>query len=78
MLPDDSMAEQLKGYLSAIKNDVITPMGLPFATLDKAQFDRLVEMTGIDRAWAMDMASFTATELVGAATGALALALNWN
>ena len=59
-----------------------TPRGIPVVTWDKEAFDAVArflnETLGISRDWVKDMATFTATEFVGAVLAALALALSWN
>lgn len=77
-VPDDGFIQEVAGYITAIKNDVITPEGLPFKTLDKESVKKFVEETGISYDWARDIASYTATEIAGAGIAALSLALNWN
>ena len=59
-----------------------TPNGLPVVTWNKQAFDAVAgflnETLGISRTWVKDMATFTATEFIGAVLGALALLLSWN
>lgn len=80
--PDDTLAREVMAYMAAVSKDVVTPMGLPVDTLDRADFDRIVSLAdtyaGASRAWVADAFSYTATELFGATLGAVALALNWN
>lgn len=77
----DSLAADCSGYLQALLKDLVTPMGLPVATLDKCQFDALATALsahlGISRAWLADAVSVTGTELLGSVSATLALALNW-
>lgn len=79
---DDPLVNEVAGYLSALWNDMATPMGLPIVTLDKAAFDAinldLSAQLGIGKGWLADSVSFTASEALGASLGALALCLNWN
>lgn len=77
-VPDDTFIQELRGYIGAIKNDVITPNGLPIKTLDKEVFDRFIDETGVPAQWARDIATFTGTEVLGAGIASLSLALNWN
>jgi len=78
----DDLAQQVAGYASALWKDVVTPKGLPVMTFDKASFDAVAAHLsadyGIPVAWIKDMATFTATEVVGAAIAAIAVALGWN
>jgi hypothetical protein len=78
----DDLAQQVTGYATALWKDVVTPKGLPVMTFDKASFDAVAAHLsadyGIPVAWLRDMATFTATEVVGAAIAAIAAALGWN
>lgn len=77
----DSFGTQVAGYASAVWKDLVTPKGLPFFTLDKESFDAvslvLQNNLGISKDWLVDIASFTATEVVGAAVAAAAAAFGW-
>jgi hypothetical protein len=78
----DSLLQEIAGYGSAVFNDLVTPMGLPLANLDRAQFDKIAEIAqeqiGVSKLWLADAVSFTATEMMGAAVGSLAIALKWS
>ena len=79
--PDDSIFEEASGFLQALARDATTPRGLPLVTWDQETFNGLADAlgrVGIPRAWVVDMASYDAVELIGAALGVLAIALNWN
>lgn len=80
--PDEGWVQRAEGYFSALWKDMATPRGIPVVTWDKQAFDAVAgflnETLGISRNWVKDMATFTATEFVGAVVGALALALSWN
>lgn len=79
--PDDSFAQEVGGYLAAIWKDVITPMGLPVATVDRAWFESSAAALGdfgITKKVLADALSYTGSEVAGAALGAVALLLNWN
>jgi hypothetical protein len=79
--PDDSFAQEVGGYLSAIWKDVITPMGLPVATVDRAWFEGAAAALGgfdIPRKYLADALSYTGTEIGGAALGVVAMLLNWS
>jgi hypothetical protein len=79
--PDDTFAQEVSGYLSAIWKDVITPMGLPVATVDRAWFESSAAALGdfgITRKYLADALSYTGSEVAGAALGVVALLLNWN
>jgi hypothetical protein len=79
--PDDTFAQEVSGYLSAIWKDVITPMGLPVATIDRTWFESSAAALGdfgITKKELADALSYTGTEVAGAALGLVALLLNWN
>ena len=80
--PDDSWLQRADGYVSALWKDMVTPSGLPVVTWDRQAFDAVAsflnQTLGISRTWVKDMATFTATEFVGAVVGAVALVLSWN
>ena len=80
--PDEGWLQRAEGYVSALWKDMATPKGIPVVTWDKQAFDAIVgflnETLGISRTWVKDMATFTATEFIGAVLGALALLLSWN
>ena len=80
--PDEGWLQRAEGYVSAIWKDMATPRGIPVVTWDKEAFDAVArflnETLGISRHWVKDIATFTATEFVGAVLGALALVLSWN
>ncbi len=77
----DDFTAQVSGYLTGLWKDVVTPKGLPVVTWDKATFDEvartLSEDFGVSTAWLKDIASFTATETVGAGIAVVSTAMNW-
>ena len=78
---DDSFSQEVTGYLSAIWKDVITPMGLPLATVNRAWFNSThvgLGDIGITKSQLVDALSYTGSELAGAVLGAVALLLNWD
>jgi hypothetical protein len=78
---DDSFAQEVAGYLTAIWKDVVTPMGLPVATIDRTWFnDTAASLShfGISKHQLADALSYTSTELAGAALGVIALILHWD
>ena len=79
--PNDTFTEEIAGYLAAIWKDVITPMGLPFATVNRDWFNAThtsLHGIGISKAQLADALSYTGTELAGAALGAVAMLLCWD
>ncbi len=79
--PADSFTQEIAGYLAAIWKDVITPMGLPFATVNREWFNAThasMHGIGISKAQLADALSYTGSELAGAALGVVALLLSWD
>ncbi len=79
--PDDTFAQEVAGYLGAIWKDVVTPMGLPIATVDREWFQQTavtLKEFGITKHQFADAISQTGSELAGAALGVVALLLNWD
>ena len=81
-MPDEGWLQRAEGCVSALWKDMATPNGIPVVTWNKEAFDAVAgflnETLGISRTWVKDMATFTATEFIGAVLGALALVLSWN
>jgi len=78
--PDDSFSEEAIGFLQAYWKDLVTPMGMPVATINKEYFDwaaNAVSNIGIKESWLLDLVSFTATEGVGALAAVVGASLNW-
>ena len=78
----DIFSERVAGYLAAIWKDVVTPQGLPVNTIDYDWYsginDTLREKLHVPAGWVADMASFTATETIGAGIAVAAAAFRWN
>jgi hypothetical protein len=75
-LPDDSIAQEIVGFCSALWKDLTTTRGLPFATVDKGSFDAWAKeiskiLPGLDRQYLHDLLTFDAGELVAAGIGAI-------
>lgn len=75
---DDSFSQEVIGYASAIWKDVVTPMGLPFATLDKQTFDvwatKVTELIpGMNKKYFYDLLSFDAMEIFSSGLGAVGI-----
>lgn len=79
---DDTLTRQTLGTVEALLRDVSTERGLPLATWDKATFDSVAQTLdsslGIPKRWLYDINTFDAGEVLGAAVGVVAVALNWN
>ncbi len=80
--PDDTLLHEVGAYFVAMWKDMVTPNGLPLFTWDQDTFNTVSHaaqhVLGVSGAWVKDMATYTATEMIGAATGLLALILNWD
>lgn len=80
--PDDTLLHEVGAYFTALWKDLVTPHGLPLMTFDHDHFQQVAQSLhdslGVSTDWLKDMASYTATELIGASTGTLAVVLNWN
>lgn len=78
---EDTLLQEVIGYSSAVAADLVTPMGLPVDTLERANFDKIFaaaqEHVGASKFLVADTLSYTATELFGASLGAVALVLKW-
>lgn len=74
--PDDTFIEEVSGYASALWKDFTTVKGLPFDTIEKANFDGIAESLGkigISKDYLYDLCSFDAAEVLGATVGVLGL-----
>lgn len=71
--PDDSLGEAVLAYAEALWKDGTTVKGLPFATWDKADYDRFAEhlcsVPGVNRAWVYDLLSYDVFEVFSAGLG---------
>jgi hypothetical protein len=80
--PDDTLAQEVAGYVDAFLKDVSTVNGLPFTTISKDTYDTvssaLSSSLGIPKSWTADALSFNMAELFSTSLGVIALALNWN
>ena len=73
--PDDSLQQEVLGYVSALWKDVTTTKGLPFITVSKENFESCVKnldwIPGVDRKYLYDLCSFDAMEILSTALGAV-------
>lgn len=73
----DSFGDEVVGYVQALWKDGTTAKGLPFATWDKADFDKLAEslsaLPGVSKAWVYDLASYDVFEVLSAGLGAVGI-----
>lgn len=72
---DDSFAQEVVGYTSALWKDVTTVKGLPFVTWSKDSFDACADwvatsVPGASRAWFTELVTFDAFEVLSASLGA--------
>jgi hypothetical protein len=80
---DDTFVQEVIGYSTAIWKDLVTKMGLPFATLEKASFDnwadKVTEMIpGVNKAYLYDLLSFDVMELFSTGLGAVGVIFCFN
>lgn len=77
--PDDTLLQEVVGYTSALTQDLVTKMGLPFKTIDQASFDTLVQklsaIPGFDKAYLYDLLSLNAAELTATTLGVMGVVL---
>lgn len=75
--PDDSLQQEIVGYVSALWKDITTTKGLPFITVSKDSFDKWVGaldwIPGVDRKYLYDLFSFDALEILSMGLGAVAV-----
>ena len=80
--PDDTLAQEVAGFVDAFLKDVSTVNGLPFFTVSPETYNDLANTLskglGIPKAWTPDLLSFNMVELFGTSLGVIALAMNWN
>jgi hypothetical protein len=80
--PDDSLAQEVAGFIDAFLKDVSTVNGLPFITISPKTLDAFAgtinESLGLPKTWTADVMSFNSPEMIGASLGVIALAMNWN
>lgn len=74
--------DRIGGYAQALTKDFVTTMGIPFTTLDKASFDRMVgtwsAVPGIDREYLYRVFSLSGADLVLATVAAVGTILAFN
>lgn len=79
--PDDSLTEEVAGYVSAFWKDLSSPVGIPVMDLSPESYhqmaDHLNSIFGIPRAWFADMLHVNATDLIGSSIGVIAVSMNW-
>ena len=79
--PDDDIFQEALETIQGLLRDGTTVRGLPLATWDKDTFDSVAERLDatfhIPKAWFYDLNTYDASEVLGAAVGALALLFNW-
>ena len=77
---EDSLGQESLAFLQSYWKDLVTPMGMPLATLNRENFEsaaKIASKLGIEKEWLMDLASFTATETVGAFAAVIGASMNW-
>lgn len=79
-LPDDTIKEEISGLFAAYTKDLVTPMGMPIATLSRDTYEVATDLAskiGIEPDWIKDLVTFTGTEGAGACAAIIGAALNW-
>lgn len=81
--PDDSFNQEVIGYLKALWNDASTVKGLPFKTLEHADYNEWVEkiseiFPSISKKWLYDLTSFDALEITATGIGTVSAILMLN
>src|SRR5690606_1007133 len=83
-LPDDTLAEEVVGWLRALGSDFVTVVGLPIAELTPEDYRRLEEFVGgtlgVSREWLVDALHVNAVEALQFAAGCVPLvaaAMGW-
>lgn len=76
----DSMNERVIGYTQALTKDFVTTMGLPFATIDKASFEHMVDVwsaiPGVDREYLYRFFTMNAADIVSTSLSSAGMVLN--
>ena len=76
---NDSRAEEILSFMEAYWKDLVTPMGMPFITLGRANFENasaFASKLGIEESWLIDLVSFTETEGAGALAAIIGASMN--
>ena len=73
---DDTFKEEVLGYFTAMWKDVTTTKGLPFVTLDKANYDEYInwfsdKLPFIEKGYYYDLMSFDVFEVFSSSLGAV-------
>ena len=80
-LPNDSLSQEVFGYLKALGHDLSSPAGLPVADMSKEGYEKFaswLESIGIERSLTQDLLHINTPELIGSTIGSLALIFRWN
>jgi hypothetical protein len=82
-LPDDTFAQEVTGYMQGLWKDLTTQKGLPFATLEQANYEEWVEkissfVPGVSKEYLYDLCSYDALEIFSTALGAVAVIFSLN
>lgn len=78
----DTLAQEVVGYFSALGKDLSSKVGIPLLDWNKASYDQVAGALnttfGVPKSWFADLIHINATELIGTSIGVIAVALNWN
>lgn len=79
--PDDSLTEEVAGYVSAFWKDLSSPVGIPVIDMSPESYHRTADYLSsafsIPRTWFADMLHVNATDVIGSSIGAIAVTMNW-
>jgi hypothetical protein len=81
-MPDDSLAEEFRGYVEALCSDLATKSGLPITRLTPDSWElidkHLIQGLGISKEWLVDLLSVNAVEVAGAAVPIVVAIMRWS
>ena len=79
--PEDDIFQEALETMQGLLRDGTTVRGLPLATWDKDTFNSVAERLDatfhIPKAWFYDLNTYDASEVLGAAVGAIVILFNW-
>ena len=81
-LPNDSFAQEIGGYASALGKDLVTHVGIPIVGMSRNSYhqiaDSLSDDFSIPKLWFQDLLHVNGVEVLGASVATIAVALRWN
>jgi hypothetical protein len=80
--PDDTLVQESLGAMLGLLKDASTPRGLPLANWNQETFNQVAHFLEanfhIPKSWFADLNTYSASELLGCAIGAVAIIFSWN